>query len=132
MLSGAKDYLTGPGVTGDWTPCGPKAREEEMLAAAGFRPVRVPASPVRHVPNAQFILYAEKVLKRAGVHKPDIPCSGIEAVMEVEVCHSTHSMHSTPWRWPRHACQPAPHHVCPPQCAPCSMSTGRGIYRFTP
>lgn len=85
MLSGAKDYLCGPGVSGDWTPCGPKAREDELLAAAGFQPVRVPASPVRHVPNMQFILFAEKVLKRAGVYRPDIPVSGVEAVMEVEV-----------------------------------------------
>eukprot|EP00892_Ulva_mutabilis_P012580 jgi/Ulvmu1/9695/UM055_0033.1 len=83
MLSSDRDYITGPGLP-DWTLCGPKLREDEMLAAAGFHAVRVPASPVRHVPNAQFVLYAEKVLRRAGLHKPDIPISGTEALMEVE------------------------------------------------
>ena len=83
MLSSDRDYITGPDIP-EWTPCGPKLRENEMLEKAGFRAVRVPVSPVRHVPNTQFVLYAEKVLRRAGVHQPDIPVKGIEAVMEVE------------------------------------------------
>jgi hypothetical protein len=84
MLSSDSEYISGHGVEGNWTPCGPTVKETAMLEAEGFAVVRAPMQPVRHVPNPQFVLFVEKILQKA--HVRDMQLSGLEAVMAVEVC----------------------------------------------
>lgn len=83
MFSPASHYVTGNGVEGNWEPTGPVRMETELLEAEGLAVVRVPAAPVRNIPNFQFITFVEKVLQKA--HVQDLKFRGIEAVGELAV-----------------------------------------------